>query len=244
MTNDEWPVFPNSSFVTQLSAACPMARPIVLGITGASGAIYALRLVEVLRSVGHEIHLSISPSGRDVMKPELNLGIDLDDFDATTLRPSHEFTKSTGAVGSKDQPGEIHYFRHDDFMAPMASGSFLTAGMVICPCSGTTLSAVASGAANNLIQRAAEVHLKERRKLILVPRETPLSLAHIDNMRRVTEASAVVLPASPGWYHGVRSTADLVDFVVARICDQLGVEHSLTKRWGVVNHKGHKEHEE
>jgi 4-hydroxy-3-polyprenylbenzoate decarboxylase len=104
--------------------------------------------------------------------------------------------------------------------------------MVICPCSGTTLSAIAAGAAGNLIQRAAEVHLKERRKLILVPRETPLSLAHIDNMRRVTDAGAVVLPASPGWYHGVQSLADLVDFVVARICDQLGVEHTLTKRWG------------
>ena len=118
-------------------------------------------------------------------------------------------------------------------MAPMASGSFLTGGMVICPCSGTTLSAVAAGAASNLIQRAAEVHLKERRKLILVPRETPLSLAHIDNMRRVTEAGAVVLPASPGWYHGVADrSSDLVDFVVARICDQLGVEHALTKRWG------------
>jgi 4-hydroxy-3-polyprenylbenzoate decarboxylase len=114
----------------------------------------------------------------------------------------------------------------------MASGSFLTAGMVICPCSGTTLSAVAVGAATNLIQRAAEVHLKERRKLILVPRETPLSLAHIDNMRRVTKGGAIVLPASPGWYHGVRSAADLADFVVARICDQLGVEHTLMNRWG------------
>jgi 4-hydroxy-3-polyprenylbenzoate decarboxylase len=104
--------------------------------------------------------------------------------------------------------------------------------MVICPCSGTTLSAIAAGAAGNLIQRAAEVHLKERRKLILVPRETPLSLAHIDNMRRVTEAGAIVLPASPGWYHGVKRLEDLVDFVVARICDQLGVEHNLMKRWG------------
>jgi 4-hydroxy-3-polyprenylbenzoate decarboxylase len=114
----------------------------------------------------------------------------------------------------------------------MASGSFLTAGMVICPCSGTTLSAVAAGAASNLIQRAAEVHLKERRKLILVPREAPLSMAHIDNMRRVTEAGGVILPASPGWYHDVKSTVDLVDFIVARICDQLGIEHQLTKRWG------------
>jgi 4-hydroxy-3-polyprenylbenzoate decarboxylase len=126
----------------------------------------------------------------------------------------------------------LHYFHHQDFMAPMASGSFLTGGMVICPCSGSTLSAVASGAGNNLIHRAAEVHLKERRKLILVPRETPLSLPHIDNMRRATEAGAVILPASPGWYHGPKNVSDLVDFVVARICDQLGVEHTLSKRWG------------
>ena len=116
----------------------------------------------------------------------------------------------------------------------LTTRSFLTADMVICPCSGTTLAAVATGAAGNLIQRATEVHLKERRKLILVPREAPLSLAHIDNMRRVTEAGAIVLPASPGWYHGVESIHDLVDFVVARICDQLGVAHTLTKRWGEV----------
>ncbi len=96
------------------------------------------------------------------------------------------------------------------------------------------MSAVAAGAAGNLIQRAAEVHLKERRRLVLVPRETPLSLSHIDNMRRVTEAGAVVLPASPGWYHGVRAVSDLVDFIVGRICDQLKVEHNLTKRWGNI----------
>lgn len=200
-----------------------MTHPIVLGITGASGAVYAVRLLEVLRSMGRDVHLSISPSGRDVIRQELNIEIELDVFDAGRF----------GEVGAKPQAaGELRYFHHQDFMAPMASGSFRTAGMVICPCSGTTLSAVAAGAAGNLIQRAAEVHLKERRKLIVVPRETPLSLAHIDNMRRVTEAGAVVLPASPGWYHGVRSTADLVDFVVARICDQLGVEHALMKRWG------------
>jgi flavin prenyltransferase len=208
--------------------------PIVLGITGASGAIYAVRLLEVLRAAGCDVHLSITSSGRDVIRQELKLEVDLDDFDASRLRLGDEFSRSFNSLAGKSQGkfGQVQYFRHQDFMAPMASGSFLTAGMVICPCSGTTLSAVAAGMASNLIQRAAEVHLKERRKLVLVPRETPLSLAHIDNMRRVTEAGAVVLPASPGWYHDARSIGDLVDFVVARICDQLGVEHALTKRWG------------
>jgi 4-hydroxy-3-polyprenylbenzoate decarboxylase len=104
--------------------------------------------------------------------------------------------------------------------------------MVVCPCSGSTLAAIAQGMGTNLIHRAAEVHLKERRKLILVPRETPLSLPQIDNMRRATEAGAVVLPASPGFYHGVEAVADLVNFVVARICDQLGVGNELISRWG------------
>jgi 4-hydroxy-3-polyprenylbenzoate decarboxylase len=199
-----------------------MAHPICIGITGASGAVYAVRLLEVLRAAGRDVHLSISPSGCDVIRQELNVGLDLEHFDVGRL-PLR--AGSTAAGG-------LHYYHHQDFMAPMASGSFITAGMVICPCSGTTLSAVAAGSANNLIHRAAEVHLKERRKLILVPRETPLSLAHIDNMHRVTEAGGVILPASPGFYHGAYSIDDLVNFVVARICDQLGVEHSLTKRWG------------
>jgi flavin prenyltransferase len=203
-----------------------MKHPIIVGITGASGAIYAVRLLDVLRDAGRDVHLTISTSGRDVIAHELKLDIDLDHFEASCLRLSDK-------KPATDRCGKLHYYRHNDFMAPIASGSFITAGMVICPCSGTTLSAVATGAAGNLIQRAAEVHLKERRKLILVPRETPLSLAHIDNMRRATEAGAVVLPASPGWYYDVRSPLDLVDFVVARICDQLGVEHTLSKRWGI-----------
>ncbi len=214
-----------------------MPQPVVLGITGASGAIYALRLLDVLRSAGREVHLSISTSGKDVILQELQREIDLQKFDVAALELGNEFTNAKASAprplpkGVGQRCGQVHYFHHQNFLAPMASGSFLTAGMVICPCSGTTLSAVAAGAATNLIQRAAEVHLKERRKLVLVPRETPLSMAHIDNMRRVTEAGAIVLPASPGWYHGVRSTADLVDFIVARICDQLGVEHTLTNRW-------------
>jgi flavin prenyltransferase len=204
-----------------------MKHPIVLGITGASGAIYAVRLLEVLRAAGRDVHLSISPSGRDVIRQELGLDLDLDRFDENML-----YKAGFGISGSPSRSGDLCYYQHQDVMAPMASGSFLTAGMVICPCSGTTLSSVASGAANNLIQRAAEVHLKERRKLVLVPREAPLSLPHIENMRRVTDAGGVILPASPGWYHGAETIRDLVDFVVARICDQLGIEHALTKRWG------------
>jgi 4-hydroxy-3-polyprenylbenzoate decarboxylase len=128
--------------------------------------------------------------------------------------------------------GQVCYCHYRDMFSPIASGSFLTVGMVVCPCSGSSLAAMAGGIGSNLIHRAAEVHLKERRKLILVPRETPLSLVQIENMRRVSEAGAVVLPASPGFYQGAEAIADLVNFVVARICDQLGVENELIRRWG------------
>ena len=128
--------------------------------------------------------------------------------------------------------GRLRYHHHRDYLAPIASGSFLTGGMVICPCSGSTLSAVVHGASNNLVHRAADVHLKERRRLILVPRETPLSVVHLENLKRAAEAGAVVLPAMPGWYHGVQSLQDLIDFVVARILDQLDLPHELMRRWG------------
>ena len=131
-----------------------------------------------------------------------------------------------------DSLRRLVYHHYENYFAPIASGSFLTGGMVICPCSGATLSAVVHGASTNLIQRAADVQLKERRPLILVPRETPLSVVQLDNMRRAAEVGCVVLPAMPGWYHGVTRLEDLVDFVVARILDQLGVAHTLMKRWG------------
>lgn len=201
-----------------------MSHPICVGITGASGAVYAVRLLEVLTASGLDVHLSISPSGREVIEQELGLKVALDRFEASDL-----LSKPTDVSGKR---GRLRYHPCQDFLAPMASGSFLTGGMVICPCSGTTLSAIAAGASGNLIQRAAEVHLKERRRLVLVPRETPLSLAHIDNMRRVTEAGAVVLPASPGWYHGANSLDDLIDFIVGRICDQLEIENNCITRWG------------
>lgn len=195
--------------------------PLVVGITGASGAPYAVRLVEVLLAAGREIHLAISPSGQAVIGEELGRTIDLERFRIDDLlgRPAPE-------------AGTLHYHHHKNLMAPIASGSFLTAAMVICPCSGSTLAAIAHAVGENLIHRAAEVHLKERRKLVVVPRETPLSLPQLKNMQAIHEAGAVVLPAAPGFYHGAETVADLVDFVVARICDQLGVANTLIRRWG------------
>jgi 4-hydroxy-3-polyprenylbenzoate decarboxylase len=195
--------------------------PLVVGITGASGAAYAVRLLEVLLEAGREVHLAISPSGQAVIETELGLAVDLDRFDVATL------LRRPPPAG-----GVLHYHHYKNLMAPIASGSFLTAAMVICPCSGSTLSAIAHSMGENLIHRAAEVHLKERRKLVVVPRETPLSLPQLKNMQAIHEAGAVVLPAAPGFYHGAATVADLVDFVVARICDQLGVPNALIRRWG------------
>ena len=198
------------------------AKPIVVGITGASGVPYARRLLEVLLSSGRPVHLSVSPTGAQVWQQELGWELPLG-----ALWDSRALRLTEGADLEL-----LTYFDVHDFRAPMASGSFATGGMVICPCSGDTLSAVAHGGAGNLIRRAAEVHLKERRKLILVPRETPLSLAAIENMRLVTLAGGVILPAAPGWYHRVRRLGDLVDFVVARILAQLDVPCDLVEPWG------------
>jgi len=195
--------------------------PLVVAITGASGAPYAVRLVEVLLGAGREIHLSISPSGQAVIAEELGRAVDLERFDIRAL-----------LGGEPPRSGTVHYHHHKNLMAPIASGSFLTAAMAICPCSGSTLAAIAHAVGENLIHRAAEVHLKERRKLVVVPRETPLSLPQLKNMQAIHEAGAVVLPAAPGFYHGARRVEDLVDFVVARVCDQLGVENTLIRRWG------------
>ena len=211
-------------------------RKIVLAITGASGAVYAVRLLEVLLATGHDVHLTISESGQVVLKHELGVTVDLDHFEVSSL------VVPAGTVGLSDDRceklsgsdalGTITYHHYRDFFAPIASGSALTDGMVICPCSGSTLGAIVHSTGNNLIHRAADVHLKESRKLVLVPRETPLSAVQLENMRRAAEAGAVVLPAMPGYYHGVRTVSDLVDFVVARICDQLKIEHALMRRWG------------
>jgi 4-hydroxy-3-polyprenylbenzoate decarboxylase len=204
-----------------------MSQPIILAITGASGGVYAIRLLEVLLRTGRTVHVTLSPSGAAVLKQELGLQVDLEHF-----RPGMLLASEADPPDEQVYGGRLLYYHYQDFFAPMASGSFLNAGMVVCPCSGGTLSGIAQGASNNLIQRAADVQFKERRKLIVVPRETPLSSIHLENMKRIADAGGIVLPAMPGWYHGVQSLQDLIDFVVARILDQLGIEHTLMKRWG------------
>lgn len=198
---------------------------VVLAMTGASGAIYGIRLLEVLLRAGRQVHLVLSPAAGEVIHEELGRKVHLepDRFDPAAL---------LGDVAKGLDLRQLHYHHDRDFHAGIASGSFRTAGMAVCPCSMGTLAAIAQGHSENLIHRSADVHLKERRKLVLVPRETPLGWVQLRNMLTVTEAGAVVLPAAPGFYHQPRSIMDLVDFIVARVCDQLNVEHRLMRRWG------------
>ncbi len=219
---------------------------LVVAITGASGAIYATRLLQVLVNSGRRVHITVSPSAAEVLSHELGIKVDLQKFDPQRLlvndsvlsgdsQISHLLPDEGAAIGSiyEDGPvGQLVYHHYQDFSAGIASGSFLTAGMVVCPCSMGTLASIANGMSTNLIHRAADVHLKERRKLILVPRETPLGSIQLENMKRLADVGAVILPAMPGFYHGATTIQDLVDFVVGRICDQLGVPHQLFKRWG------------
>ena len=199
------------------------AGDLVLAMTGASGSAYGVRLLEVLLRSGRTVHLTISPAAVQVMERELDRAPHLDAFEPAML---------LGPVAERLDCSRLHYHRFNDFSAGIASGSFLTAGMVVCPCSMGTVAAIACGTSGNLIQRAADVHLKERRKLIVVPRETPLGLIQLRNLTTLAEAGAIVLPAMPAYYTKPKSVQDMVDFVVGRICDQLGVEHRLLERWG------------
>jgi 4-hydroxy-3-polyprenylbenzoate decarboxylase len=171
---------------------------------------------------GRTVHLSISPSAVEVIERELERRVRLDHFEPADL---------FGAAAA-DVPGRLCYHHFANFQAGIASGSFLTGGMAVCPCSMGTVAAIAHGLSQNLIHRAADVHLKERRRLVLVPRETPLHLIHLRNLAACAEAGAVVLPAMPAFYTRPQSLQDAIDFVVGRVCDQLGVEHDLLRRWG------------
>jgi 4-hydroxy-3-polyprenylbenzoate decarboxylase len=192
------------------------SRPIVFAITGASGAPYAVRLLEQLIAAKRQVQLIVSSHGLRLLRTET---------DYTSVDDLRQ------GLGAKAWDRYVTAYDDTDRGAAPASGSALNAGMVICPCSMGTLSAVSVGASRSLVERAADVALKERRPLVMVTRETPLSAIHLENMLRLTHAGAVVMPAAPGFYHRPRSVDDLVDFIVARVLDHLGVEQQLVTRW-------------
>lgn len=201
------------------------ADDLVLAMTGASGAPYGVRLLEVLLAAGRTVHLVLSPAAVQVLFQEMDRRIDPEHFRLQDL---------LGRPLADNETGKVLYHDHRNFMAGIASGTFPTAGMVVCPCSSGTVAAIAHGLSQNLIHRAADVHLKEKRKLVLVPREAPLSVVQLRNLTICAEVGAVVLPASPGFYTKPRSLEDAIDFIVGRVCDQLGVEHQLFRRWGTA----------
>jgi 4-hydroxy-3-polyprenylbenzoate decarboxylase len=190
--------------------------PVVLAVTGASGAPYAVRLLQALVGAGRPVWLIVSSHGLRLLRAETGLG----SVDALRER-----------VGTAGWDAQVRTFDDGDRGALPASGSVRTAGMVICPCSMGTAAAVAHGTSRSLVERAADVTLKERRRLIVVPRETPLSEIHLENLLRLTRAGTIVLPASPGFYHRPGRVDDLVDFVVARVLDHLDIEHAVGRRW-------------
>ncbi len=198
------------------------SQTVTLAITGASGAQYGLRLLQCLIAADCRVYLLLSGAAQVVIDTETSLTLPDELEEQQALLASR--------YGAADD--QLVLFAKDDWFAPVASGSSSPSQMIICPASGGTLSAIACGASNNLIERAADVALKERRKLILVPREAPYSEIHLENMLRLTRMGAVILPASPGFYHRPQSIEDLVDFVVARVLDQCGIEQDIMPRWG------------
>ena len=197
-------------------------RTITLAFTGASGMPYGLRLLECLFAAGARVQLLYSTAAQVVAKQECALTLPTQPREAARLLSERY----------RAREGQLDVYARDDWLAPMASGSNPGDAMAICPCTMGTLGAVAAGLADNLIERAADVMLKERRPLVLVPRETPLSAIHLENMLRLARAGAIILPPAPGFYTHPQSIDDLVDFVVARVLDHLGVANALAPRWG------------
>jgi len=197
-------------------------RTITLALTGASGMPFGLRLLECLLSADARVQLLYSPAAQVVAKQECDLTLPAQPREAVRVLGER--------YGARD--GQLSVYAREDWFAPVASGSNPGDAMAVCPCSMGTLGAIAGGLADNLIERAADVMLKERRPLVLVPRETPLSAIHLENMLKLARAGAVILPPAPGFYTRPQSIDDLVDFVVARVLDHLGVAHGLVPRWG------------
>ncbi len=198
------------------------SQTIAVAITGASGSAYGLRLVECLLEAGRQVYLMISKAGETVLSMETNLQLPADPKQAQALLSERFNAKE----------GQLRLFGREEWTAPVASGSNPPQAMVVCPCTAGTLSAIATGASNNLMERAADVMLKEQRKLILVVRETPLSAIHLENMLKLAQLGVLIMPASPGFYNQPQQVEELVDFMVARVLDHLGVEHRMMERWG------------
>ncbi|MFE5317173.1 UbiX family flavin prenyltransferase [Paenibacillus sp. NPDC056579] len=198
-----------------------MSRPWVIGITGASGAAYGVRLCRFLLSRGYDLHLLITDAGWRVLKEELG-------WDAA--RRKDMLDKHLGG-----QPGSYTYHPIQDIGASTASGSFRTSGMVIIPCSMGTLSGIANGASDNLLERTADVMLKEGRPLIVVPRETPLHAIHLENMLKLSRMGVRIIPAMPAFYQGPQTIEDIIDFMVGKVLDNMDVDHELYKRWGMTD---------
>ncbi len=197
-------------------------RSITLAMTGASGAQYGLRLLQCLLAANCKVYLLLSSAAEVVIRTET-------DLDLPETFAEQQIFLSEMFEADDDQ---LQLLAKDDWFSPVASGSSSPSSMVVCPASGGTLSAIAHGASNNLIERAADVALKERRQLIFVPREAPYSAIHLENMLKLTQLGAVIIPASPGFYMQPQTIQELIDFIVARILDQLGIEQDLMPRWG------------
>ncbi|NHC06601.1 flavin prenyltransferase UbiX [Azonexus fungiphilus] len=200
-----------------------MSKTVCLALTGASGMPYGLRLLECLLGAGCRVQLLYSQAAQIVARQEM-------DFELPS-RPADARAALISRYPTVDREN-LQVFGREEWFAPVASGSNPPDAMIVCPCSMGTLAAIAQGLSDNLIERAADVVLKEGRKLVLVPRETPFSAIHLENMLRLARAGAVILPPSPGFYQHPQSVQDIVDFVVARVLDQVGVSHSLMQRWG------------
>ena len=195
---------------------------IAVGMTGASGAQYGLRLVECLIGARRPVHLLLSRPAQLVIGTETDLKL--------PARPVEIARFLADRFGA--EPDQLRVFGPEEWTAPLASGSGAPGAMVVCPCSMATLSSIASGASRSLLERAADVMIKEARKLLLVPRESPFSAIHLENMLKLARLGVVILPANPGFYHRPKKVDELVDFVVARVLDHLGIEHALAPRWG------------
>jgi 4-hydroxy-3-polyprenylbenzoate decarboxylase len=230
--SDNLPSADNDSSAASPAAPPSAAQTITLAFTGASGMQYGLRLLDSLLGSGHTVWLLVSQAAHVVLAQECAIAL------PAQPRAAREFLAARYGLRNGGRAGQLEVFGRDDWMSPVASGSGAADAMVICPCTMGTLGAIAAGLADNLIERAADVMLKERRPLVLVPRETPLSVIHLENMLRLARAGAVILPPSPGFYTQPAGIDGIVDFVVAKILDQLHIPHALTPRWGRVRASG------